>query len=332
MTTCKEKLISVLVPMYNEADVIRIFLHRIIPILDSIGYSYEIVCVNDGSRDQTLELLVAAHLADPRIKVIDLSRNFGKEVALTAALDFAQGDAVIPIDADLQDPPELIPVMVEKWQSGYEMVVAVRSERRSDTFGKRFTAAFFYKVMANVADTPIPMNAGDFRLMDRKVVEALRQLPERTRFMKGLFSWVGFKTAHIRYKRDPRAAGKTKWRYWDLWNLALEGLFSFTTLPLRIWTYLGAFLSIFSMFYVIYVVFRTLILGSDVPGYASIIVAILFFSGINLVGLGILGEYLGRIFIEVKRRPLYVVRDTLGVQEFGMRKADTCEPSRVNRL
>jgi glycosyltransferase involved in cell wall biosynthesis len=309
------ELISVVVPMHDEALVCEVFFARIVPVLESLDAAYEIVCVNDGSGDDTLERLRAARADNPRIKIIDLSRNFGKELALTAGLDHASGDAVIPIDADLQDPPEVIPELVEKWREGNDMVLAIRSDRSSDSLAKRASAALFYRLIGRVGEVPIPADAGDFRLMDRRVVEVLRTLPERTRFMKGLFAWLGFRQARVLYSRPPRAAGESKWRFWALWNFAVEGIVSFTTLPLRVWTYFGLLVAAAALAYMAFIIVRTLILGIDVPGYASIIVLILFFSGLNMIGLGILGEYLGRVFIEVKRRPLYLVREAFGFDD-----------------
>jgi glycosyltransferase involved in cell wall biosynthesis len=307
--------LSLVVPMYNEEESCTLFFERVIAILEGISPRFEIVCVNDGSTDRTLDILVSHHARDHRIKIVDLSRNFGKELALTAGLDNASGQAVIPIDADLQDPPELIVDLVAKWRQGFDMVVAVRRDRSSDTLAKRVTANLFYGLMRRVGETPIPANAGDFRLLDRRVLDALATLPERSRFMKGLFAWVGFKTAYVDYARQPRAAGTSKWRYWKLWNFALEGLFSFTTLPLRIWTYLGILVSLASFAYLATIVGRTLIMGVEAPGYASIISLLLFVNGIVMIGFGLLGEYVGRIFIEVKRRPLYVMRDRIGFED-----------------
>jgi len=281
----------------------------------AITESYEIICVNDGSQDQTLDLLIAARANNPRIKVINLSRNFGKEAALTAGIDYAAGQAIIPIDADLQDEPELIAEMVAKWREGYDTVIAVRADRRSDSRFKRWTANLFYRVMGRVSEVPIPSNAGDFRLLDRRVVEALKQLPERTRFMKGLFAWLGFRQAFVTYSRPERAAGATKWRYWRLWNFALEGVTSFTSLPLIIWTYIGALIATGAFLYALYIALRTLLFGVDIPGYASIVVILLFFNGLNMLGIGIVGEYLARVFIEVKNRPLYLVRDRYGFDD-----------------
>jgi len=306
--------LSIIVPMYNEADVCETFFRRLLPITRGITESYEVICVNDGSTDRTLDLLKVAHSIDPRVKVVNFSRNFGKEVALTAGIEYASGDAVVPIDADLQDPPELIPTLVSHWLEGYQTVIAVRKDRTADTFLKRTTAGWFYRVIGKLADVGIPPNSGDFRLLDRVVVNALKQLPERNRFMKGLYSWAGFKQKTVEYTREGRAAGATKWRYWSLWNFALDGILSFTTLPLRIWTYLGISVAGLSAVYGLFIVIRTLALGVDFPGYASLLTLMLFFGGVNMLGLGILGEYLGRVFIEVKGRPLYVVESTLGIE------------------
>lgn len=312
--------LSLVVPMYNEADVIPEFLERVVPIVEAVTPEYEIVCVNDGSSDGTLSLLEAAHESDHRIKILDLTRNFGKEVALSAGIDRASGDVVIPIDADLQDPPELIPDMVAQWRAGYEVVLAVRRDRSRDSFVRRSSARLFHRVLGRLSEVPIPADAGDFRLLDRHVVEMLRQLPERTRFMKGIFAWLGFRPAIIEYARPARASGKSKWRPWQLWNFALEGLFSFTTLPLRIWTYFGVAVACAALAYMVFIIVRTLLLGVDVPGYASLLVFLLFFSGLNMIGLGIIGEYLGRVFIEVKGRPLYLVRQAIGFEASGAKE------------
>lgn len=306
--------LSLIVPMHNESEMCAIFFDRVIPILQGLTEDYEVICVNDGSRDDTLEILTGFHVQNPRIKIVNLSRNFGKEAALTAGIDFAIGDAIIPIDADLQDPPELIPDLVKRWREGFDTVLAVRRDRQSDSYLKRTTANMFYRVIGRLSEVPIPANAGDFRLLDRTVVEALKLLPERRRFMKGLYAWAGFNSSSIEYSRTPRVAGDTKWGFWGLWNFALEGIFSFTTLPLRIWTYVGLGTAVFAGIYGLYIVLYTLIYGSDVPGYASLIVLLLFFSGMNMIGLGILGEYVGRIFTEVKQRPLYLVESVAGIE------------------
>jgi glycosyltransferase involved in cell wall biosynthesis len=307
--------ISLVVPMYNEEAVCDQFFARTIPILEGITPDYEIICINDGSHDNTLTLLKNFRAGNDRIKVVNLTRNFGKEAALTAGINYAGGDCVVPLDSDLQDPPELIPELVARWSEGYDVALAVRTDRSSDSFGKRLTASLFYRFMQRISDISIPSNTGDFRLMDRKVVEALKSLPERTRFMKGLFAWLGFTQIAVPYVRPPRTAGTTKWHYWKLWNFALEGIFSFTTLPLRVWTYIGLGASFFGLAYMSIIIFRTLFFGVDVPGYASLLVTILFFSGLQMIGMGILGEYLGRVFIESKQRPLYLVYDTLGIEE-----------------
>jgi glycosyltransferase involved in cell wall biosynthesis len=304
--------LSLVMPVKDEEAAIGPCLARLIPVLeamdDDAARSFEILFIDDGSSDATLEAIRKAHAADPRIRCISLSRNFGKEAALSAGLDAARGKAVVPLDVDLQDPPEALPRMVAKWRDGFDVVLAVRADRSGDSLMKRATAKWFYRLLGWLSECPIPADVGDFRLLDRRVVEALRLLPERTRFMKGLFAWLGFRQAEVEYARAARAAGESKWRYWRLWNLALEGLFSFSTLPLRIWTYVGLLVAVLALAFAAFIVGRTLISGVDVPGYASIVALLSFFSGVNMIGLGILGEYLGRVFTEVKRRPNYLVR------------------------
>ncbi|HTJ95422.1 MAG TPA: glycosyltransferase family 2 protein [Pararobbsia sp.] len=305
----RRALLSLVVPFHNEEAVIDIFFREVTPILRSLAdVDYEIVCVNDGSTDRTLEKLLLACKRDTRVRVVDLSRNFGKEAALTAGLDVASGDAVIPFDADLQDPPEVIPLLVQRWRSGFDVVLAKRAGRETDTWAKRGTAALFYRVHNAISDTLIPDNTGDFRLMSRAVIDALKQLPENRRFMKGLFAWVGFSTTEVEYERQPRAGGKTKFSGWKLWNFALEGLTSFGTWPLRVWTYMGGATAGFAILYAGYLALRTVVRGVDIPGYASIITAVLFLGGMQLVGIGVIGEYIGRIYMESKRRPVYIVR------------------------
>jgi len=311
MTSIPE--LSIVIPVYNEAENLAYLFERLLTVLDRLGQSYEVVCVNDGSRDQTLNQLVLYHQQNPHIKVIDLSRNFGKEIALTAGIDYAQGRAVIPIDADLQDPPELIIDLVAKWQDGFDIVYATRRSRSGETWLKQLTAKAFYRTLGKMTQIEIPANTGDFRLMDRRVIEALKKLPERTRFMKGLFAWVGYRQTAIFFDREPRFQGQTKWNYWKLWNFALDGIFSFSLVPLKVWSYLGLGISLISLLYASYLVVRTLILGIDVPGYASLMVAILFLGGIQLISLGVMGEYLGRVYEEVKARPLYLVREIWGL-------------------
>jgi len=304
---------SIVVPMYNESQNIDHFFGRMVPILDRLGMPYEIVCVNDGSRDITLQRLVEYHQRNPCIKVINLSRNFGKEIALTAGINHSKGAAVIPIDADLQDPPELIETLVAKWREGYDVVYATRRSRMGESWVKRSTANMFYRTLESITEIPIPRNTGDFRLLDRRVVDALTQLPERNRFMKGLFAWVGFRQTSILYDRQPRHRGTTKWNYWRLWNFAIDGITSFSSIPLKIWSYIGLILSAFSFAYASFLIIRTLIRGADVPGYASLMVAVLFLGGIQLITLGVIGEYVARIYSEVKGRPLYFIRDKYGI-------------------
>jgi polyisoprenyl-phosphate glycosyltransferase len=301
--------ISIIVPMYNEEAVVEKMMARLDAVMQSVDEEYEILCVNDGSRDNTLVKLLELKSRYPRICIIDLSRNFGKENALTAGLEIASGDAVIPIDADLQDPPELIPEMIAKWRSGFDVVYGVRVDRRSDGAVKQWTASLFYRFYNRISDVPIPPDTGDFRLVDRKVVDALRKFPEHNRFMKGLFAWVGFKQTGIEYSRPLRAAGETKWNYWRLWNFALDGLTAFSTLPLRVWSYIGAFVSFMSFVYLTFLVFKTLIMGVAVPGYASLMVVVLFLGGVQLITLGVIGEYLGRLYSESKGRPNYLVNN-----------------------
>ncbi|WP_204886761.1 glycosyltransferase family 2 protein [Parvibaculum sedimenti] len=302
-------LISVVVPFFNEEDGIDNLFIEICAAFETIPNSvFEIICVNDGSHDLTLAKLLNHASGDPRIKVIDLSRNFGKEAALTAGLDHATGDAVIPFDADMQDPPNVIAQLVEKWREGYDVVIARRADRSSDSYVKRSTAALFYRAINAISDITIPENVGDFRLMSRATVDALKLLPENCRFMKGLFAWVGGRTAEIEYVRQPRNEGNSKFSGWRLWNLALEGITSFSTLPLRIWTYFGGITALFTFFYALFLIVRTTIHGVDVPGYASILTVVLFLGGVQLMGIGMLGEYLGRIYNEAKRRPSYIVR------------------------
>jgi glycosyltransferase involved in cell wall biosynthesis len=260
-----------------------------------------------------------------------LSRNFGKEAALTAGIDAARGDAVIPIDADLQDSPELIVRLVEEWKRGFEVVLAKRADRRADSFAKRLTALLFYKVHNSISEPVIPENVGDFRLMDRKVVDAIKQLPERRRFMKGIFAWVGFRSTTIEYVRDPRIAGASRFSAWKLWNLALEGITSFSTAPLRIWTYLGLAVASLAFVYAGFIVMRTVIHGIDVPGYASLLAITLFLGGIQLIGLGVLGEYLGRVYSEAKQRPIYIVRDSYEASRATRREARIREPEAVTQ-
>lgn len=305
----KRDLISVVVPVYNESRVLDEFLERLIPVLEGLAETYEIVCVNDGSTDDTLERLFAWQARVAALVVVDLSRNFGKEQALTAGLDTAAGDAVIPIDADLQDPPELIPQLIERWREGYDVVSARRKSRRGESGLRRLSARLFYRLFSAMSDIPVPLDTGDFRLLDRKVVEALAHLPERTRFMKGLFAWVGFRQTDVLFDRDPRSSGQSTWSYLRLWRFAMDGITSFSTFPLRFLTFLGGTLAGLTFLYGLFLIIRTLVIGVDVPGYASLLVTVLFLGGVNLLAVGLLGEYIGRIFMEVKQRPAYVIRE-----------------------
>jgi len=312
MAEGSKSLVSIVVPFFNEAEAVAGFHAALVPALDAMPeQNWEIICVDDGSTDATLAALIEL-TADPRFKILELSRNFGKEAALTAGLDAALGDAVIPMDADLQDPPALIPEMIAAWEAGAEVVLARRADRSTDGVMKRQSAAWFYRLHNRLSKTRIPENVGDFRLMDRVVVAALKQLPERQRFMKGLFAWVGFRTVTIDYVRAERRAGATKFSGFALWNFALEGFTSFSTTPLKIWTYLGAASAVVTFAYGIYIVIRTLVFGIDVPGYASLLVAVLFFGSVQLMSIGLLGEYIGRIYLETKQRPAYIIRKTYG--------------------
>ncbi len=307
---------SLIVPVKDEEEAIDVFLARVVPLLeaipDPVATSFEILFVDDGSTDSTLEKLRAANARDPRIRALSLSRNFGKEAALTAGLDEARGLAVIPLDVDLQDPPEVIGAMVAKWREGYDVVFGVRDNRESDSLPKRITADLYYRAHNWLSSDKIPEHAGDFRLLDRRVVDVIRAMPERNRFMKGLFAWAGFRSAAVCYHREERKIGTTKYNYWKLWTLAIDGITSASTVPLRVWSYLGALVALGALAYALVIVVRTLAFGIDVPGYASMMVAILFLGGLQLLSLGVLGEYVGRILTEAKRRPLYVVRERIG--------------------
>lgn len=302
-------MLSVIVPLYNESAALRPLLDRLLPVLGRLDCGWELIAVNDGSGDDTLARLHALGAEIPNLRIIDLSRNFGKEAALTAGLDHARGDAVVVIDADLQDPPELILDFVQKWREGYEVVYGARADRSSDSWLKRTTAGMFYWVIRRVSKIDIPPNAGDFRLMTRPVVEALRRMRESHRFMKGVFSWVGFRQVGVPYTREPRAAGRTKFNYWRLWNFALEGITSFSHVPLQFATYTGMLIACGALAYGLGLLIHFLLGGETVPGYPSLMVVMLFLGGVQLMTLGVMGEYIGRIYNESKHRPLYVVRE-----------------------
>ena len=304
-------LISAVVPFLNEAATLPILFAELEQQLGALGLPWELVLVDDGSRDESLEVVRSQLEQRPQLKatVLSLSRNFGKEAALTAGLQTSRGDVVVPLDADLQDPPELIGAMLEQWRQGFDVVYAVRRRRAGESRTKRFTAFGFYRLMGRLSSTAIPADTGDFRLMDRCVVEALLQLPERSRFMKGLFAWVGFRQSAISYDRDARQGGKSNWNYWKLWNFALDGITSFSRVPLQVLSGSGVAIAFLALLYGSWMVLRTLVFGIDLPGYASLMTAVLFLGGVQLIGLGLLGEYLGRVFEEVKARPLYLVRE-----------------------
>lgn len=312
-------ILTVLVPVKDEAEAIAPFVERVGRTLDGLAdpaaKAWEILFIDDGSSDATLPAIMAAHARDSRICAVSLSRNFGKEAALSAGLDLARGEAVIPIDVDLQDPPEVIADMVAAWRAGNEVVYGVRRNRASDSLPKRLTADLYYRAHNWLSSDKIPEHAGDFRLLDRKVVNVICKMPERNRFMKGLFAWSGFRQTSVEYDRAEREVGTTKFRYWRLWTLALDGITSASTVPLRVWSYIGVIVAFVSFLYAVFVMIRTVISGVDVPGYASLMTAILFFGGLQLISLGVLGEYVGRILVEAKQRPIYVVRETVGMED-----------------
>ncbi|MBL8770515.1 MAG: glycosyltransferase family 2 protein [Phenylobacterium sp.] len=306
------KTLSLVIPMHDEAPVLDLLFQRLDETLGGLGVQLEIVCVDDGSRDDTWARLQARAARDPRLRLIGLSRNFGKEAALTAGLEMCRGDMVAPLDADLQDPPELIAEFISLWEQGYDVVYGVRADRSSDTRAKRWSAGAFYQLFNVVADQAIPASTGDFRLMDRAVVEALKRLPERNRFMKGLFAWVGFRQVGVPYTRPLRAAGSSSWPYRRLFRFALDGMTSFSTAPLRVWTLVGVGSAVVALLAALAIVIRVLVVGRDVPGYASLMVVILFAFALQMIALGVLGEYIGRMYQEVKGRPIYLVRDRVG--------------------
>ena len=307
----KQPLLSAVIPFLNEEECIPALIAELDASLNQIGVPFELVLIDDGSRDRSVTVAKAELRKRPQITatVISLSRNFGKEAALTAGLEAAKGDVVVPLDADLQDPPTVIKEMLELWEEGYDVVYAVRRQRAGESKTKRFTAYGFYRLMGWLSKTGIPADTGDFRLMDRCVVDALMRLPERSRFMKGLFAWVGFRQIAVYYDRDPRKLGQSNWNYWKLWTFAIDGVTSFSRLPLQVWSYAGLAIALLALGYGSWMVLRTLLFGIDLPGYASLMTAVLFLGGIQLIGMGVLGEYLGRIFEEVKSRPLYIIRD-----------------------
>lgn len=314
--------ISILVPCYNEEGALNLFYERTAAVIDSLQeYDFEILFVNDGSQDNTLSIMHELHQRDARVSYLNLSRNFGKEIAMIAGIDYLRGDAAIIMDADLQDPPELIPKMIYWWQQGYDDVSAKRSSRAGETFFKKWTSHTFYRILQHLTDIPIQPDVGDFRLLDRQCLDAVRRMRESQRYNKGIFSWIGFRKKEILFARQPRISGRSKWNYWKLLNLAIEGITSFSIAPLRMASFMGCLLALLSILYMAYIVIRTLLYGGDVPGYPSLVSIILFIGGIQLLFLGIIGEYLGRIFNESKCRPLYFVKDYNG----------RCENNRIRK-
>ncbi len=304
----RKRIISIVVPVFNEEEVLPEFHRRLLSVIDSLPLDSEIIYIDDGSSDRTAGVLHDLKATDSRIAIIDLSRNFGKEIAMSAGLDFAHGDAVVVIDADLQDPPELIVDFIKHWDEGFDVIYAKRIIRDGETILKKITSHLFYRIIQKVSRVHIPEDTGDFRLLSRRAVDSLKRLREHHRFMKGLFAWIGYPQKAVSYRRDPRFAGKTKWNYWKLWNFALEGITSFTIAPLKISTYLGLVTAFGAFLYALYVIAKTLIFGDPVKGYPSLIVIILFLGGIQLITIGVIGEYLGRMFNETKQRPLYFLK------------------------
>jgi polyisoprenyl-phosphate glycosyltransferase len=304
--------ISLVIPVHNEGGNINLLCRRVFPVLDRITPDWEIVFIDDGSGDDTLERIRGEAAADPRIGAVSFSRNFGKEIAIAAGLDHARGRAIVIMDADLQHPPEMIEEFVKRWREGYVMVYGQRTDRSGETRLKRNSARLFYRLFERFGETSLPEGAGDFRLIDRKGVEVLRSLGERARFSKGLYAWIGFKATGVPFAVEERRHGTSKWSFRRLFRFAFDGITSFSTVPLRVWTYLGILISIGSILTALYFLVRTLLFGTDLPGFPSLIVSVMFFSGIQLMSLGIIGEYVGRIFAEVKRRPLYVVAERIG--------------------
>ena len=305
-------VLSVVIPVYNEAAGLMMMHQRLGSVLDQLGCRTEVVYIDDGSKDNSAALLRELAARDPRVLVLGLSRNFGKETAVSAGIDYAHGEAVVVLDADLQDPPELIGTMMAHWRAGMDCVLMRRSSREGETWLKKTTSSVFYRLLGSISDVEIPRDVGDFRLMSRRAVDALRRCNERTRYMKGLFAWVGYPTITLEYERDARHAGESKWNYWRLWNLALEGITSFSTTPLKMASYVGLMVALSAFLYSAWVFVKAMVVGDPVPGYPSLMMVVLFLGGTQLMGLGIIGEYLARVFTEVKQRPLYLVADVHG--------------------
>ncbi len=321
--------LSVILPMLNEARGLPLLLAALVPVLDGTGLDYEVIAVDDGSSDATLEVLRQAHATNPRIKAVALSRNFGKEIAVAAGLHHARGDAVIVMDSDLQHPPEVIPLMIAAWRDGYDVVYGQRADRRTDSAARRFLAKTFYRVFQSLSGTRLHDNAGDFRLLSRRAVDALNRLGERARFNKGLFAWIGYKSIGIPFDMPERVdQTASRWRMRRLWHFALDGITSFTTAPLRIWSYLGLAVSMLALVVGLWIIFKTMLYGDPVAGYPTLIVSILFLGGVQLISLGVLGEYLGRVYEEVKARPLFLVAETIGVEPVQPHARRASDPQR----
>ena len=301
--------LTIVVPAYNESAVLEAFHQRLAAVLDTLALDSTVLYVDDGSTDETWPAIEALLARDRRVRALKLSRNFGKEAALTAGLDHVTVGAAVVIDADLQDPPELIPQLIEQWRAGYDVVYATRTERAGETRLKRFTAASFYRTMERLSDTPLPRDTGDFRLLSRRALDALSKLRERQRFMKGLFAWIGYRQTSVRYEREARHSGHTKWNYWRLTQLAIEGITSFSNAPLRLATWVGLGSSLLAFAYGVWVLTKALIWGDPVRGYPTLMLVILFLGGVQLLALGVIGEYLGRSYAESKQRPLYFVEE-----------------------
>jgi glycosyltransferase involved in cell wall biosynthesis len=308
------KRISLIFPVYNEEEVLPVLDERVRRMIDQLEYDFEVILINDGSQDKSLDLMKQFHEADPRFKVIDFSRNFGHQVAITAGIDFAVGDAVILMDADLQDPPELLPQFLSKWNEGYQVVYAVRKSRQEHLF-KRLSYAVFYRVLQHISDIPIPLDSGDFCLMDRVVVDTLKSMPERNRFVRGLRSWAGFHQISLKYDREKRYSGEVKYTLSKLMKLAFDGIFAFSYFPLQLASYMGFIISFISFLGILVYLYKKLFVGGEPQGFPTLVILILFMGGIQLIFLGIIGEYIGRIYDEVKKRPTYVVRSTYGYDE-----------------
>lgn len=321
-------VLSVIVPTYNEEEVLEVFHKRLLAALAGVQETFEVIYADDGSTDLTPRILARLRAHDARVGIIRLSRNFGKEQAMSAGLKQARGAAIVLIDADLQDPPELIPAMLAAWRAGADVVDMRRRSRAGESWLKRTTAHLFYRAINRLSEVPIPCDTGDFRLLSRRAVDVLNEMPERNRFMKGLFAWVGFEHASIVYDREPRAAGTSKWHYWKLWNFALEGITGFSVAPLKVASYVGMFTALLAFAYAAYVLIKTLVSGDPVPGFPTLIVVIAFLGGLQLMAIGILGEYVGRLFLETKRRPLYVIEE---VQSPDLQAGSRLRSERVER-